>query len=44
MLPVEDEEAVLEFERDMLAGAGAEVVTLMRFEEVKAWPLKRGRD
>jgi len=35
VLLVEDEEAVLEFERDVLAGAGAQVVTLMSFEEVK---------
>ena len=36
VLLVEDEEAVLEFERDVLAGAGAQVVTLMSFEDVKA--------
>ena len=36
MLLVEDEEAVLEFERDVLTGAGAQVVTLMSFEEVKS--------
>ena len=35
VLLVEDEEAVLEFERDVLTGAGAQVVTLMSFEEVK---------
>ncbi len=35
VLLVEDEEAVLEFERDVLAGAGAQVVTLTSFEEVK---------
>ncbi|HEY7098364.1 MAG TPA: GAF domain-containing protein [Terriglobales bacterium] len=35
ILLVEDEEAVLEFERDVLAGAGARVVTLMNAEEVK---------
>ncbi len=35
VLLVEDEEAVLEFERDVLAGAGAQVVTLMSFEDVK---------
>jgi two-component system NtrC family sensor kinase len=35
VLLVEDEEAVLEFERDVLAGAGAEVVALMSGEEVK---------
>ena len=33
---VEDEEAVLEFERDVLTGAGAEVVTLMSSEDVKS--------
>ena len=36
VLLVEDEEAVLEFERDVLAGAGAQVVTLMNFEDVKS--------
>jgi signal transduction histidine kinase/CheY-like chemotaxis protein len=36
ILLVEDEEAVLEFERDVLAGAGAQVTTLMNGEEVKA--------
>ncbi len=36
VLLVEDEEAVLEFERDVLAGAGAQVVTLMNGDEVKA--------
>jgi len=35
VLLVEDEEAVLEFERDVLTGAGAQVVTLMTFEDVK---------
>jgi two-component system NtrC family sensor kinase len=35
ILLVDDEEAVLEFERDVLAGAGANVVTLMNAEEVK---------
>ena len=35
VLLVEDEEAVLEFERDVLTGAGAQVVTLMSFEDVK---------
>lgn len=35
VLLVEDEEAVLEFERDVLAGAGAHVIPLMRAEEVK---------
>jgi two-component system NtrC family sensor kinase len=35
VLLIEDEEAVMEFERDVLTGAGAQVVTLMNFEEVK---------
>jgi len=35
VLLVEDEEAVLEFERDVLVGAGAQVVALMHLEEVK---------
>src|SRR4029077_14594588 len=35
VLLVEDEEAVLEFERDVLVGAGAQVVALMNLEEVK---------
>jgi DNA-binding response OmpR family regulator len=36
ILLAEDEEAVLEFERDVLAGAGAQVVTLMNAAEVRA--------
>ena len=36
ILLVEDEEAVLEFERDVLTGAGAEVVTVMDVEDVQA--------
>jgi len=36
VLLVENEEAVLEFERDVLAGAGAEVVTAMNADELKA--------
>jgi len=36
VLLVEDEEAVLEFERDVLTGAGAQVVALVNLEEVKA--------
>jgi two-component system NtrC family sensor kinase len=36
VLLVEDEEAVLEFERDVLAGAGAQVTTLMNSDEVQA--------
>jgi two-component system, NtrC family, sensor kinase len=35
ILLVEDEEAVLEFERDVLAGAGAQVTTSMNSEQVK---------
>ncbi len=35
VLLVEEEEAVLEFERDVLAGAGAGVVTATRSEDVK---------
>ncbi len=35
ILLVEDEEAVLEFERDVLAGAGAQVTTSMNGEQVK---------
>ena len=44
VLLVEDEEAVLEFERDVLAGAGARVVTLMNGEEVKARLLQESFD
>ncbi|HKD01993.1 MAG TPA: ATP-binding protein [Terriglobales bacterium] len=36
ILLVEDEEAVLEFERDVLTGAGAQVTALMNAEEVKS--------
>jgi len=35
VLLVEEEEAVLEFERDVLAGAGAEVVTAKKAEDVR---------
>jgi DNA-binding response OmpR family regulator len=35
VLLVEEEEAVLEFERDVLAGAGADVITATRSEDVK---------
>jgi len=35
VLLVEEEEAVLEFERDVLAGAGANVVTAVKSEDVK---------
>ncbi len=44
VLLVEDEEAVLEFERDVLAGAGAQVVTLMSFEEMKTRLLQQSSD
>ncbi len=36
ILLVEDEAAVLEFERDVLAGAGAQVITLTTAEEMKS--------
>ena len=36
VLLIESEEAVLEFERDVLTGAGAEVVTSMNVEEMKS--------
>jgi PAS domain S-box-containing protein len=36
MLLVEDEEAVLEFERDVLVGAGAQVVTAMSADEARS--------
>ena len=36
ILLVENEEAVLEFERDVLAGAGAEVVTCMGGEQLRS--------
>jgi PAS domain S-box-containing protein len=36
VLLIENEEAVLEFERDVLTGAGAEVVTAMHAEEMKS--------
>src|SRR5271165_5038963 len=35
VLLVEDEEAVLEFERDVLVGSGADVVTAMNIEDTK---------
>src|ERR1700680_3664817 len=44
VLLVEDEEAILEFERDVLAGAGAKVATLMSGDEVKARLLKESFD
>jgi len=44
VLLVEDEEAVLEFERDVLTGAGARVVTLMSGDEVKARLLQESFD
>jgi PAS domain S-box-containing protein len=42
VLLVEDEEAVLEFERDVLVGAGAEVVTSMSVEDTQQ-QLRNGR-
>jgi two-component system NtrC family sensor kinase len=36
ILVVEDEESVLEFERDVLAGAGAKVVTASTFDNMKS--------
>jgi PAS domain S-box-containing protein len=36
VLLIENEEAVLEFERDVLTGAGAEVVTSMSIDEMKS--------
>jgi PAS domain S-box-containing protein len=36
ILLVEDEEAVLEFERDVLAGAGAQVTTVTSLEQMKS--------
>jgi len=44
ILLVESEEAVLEFERDVLAGAGAEVVTCMGGEELRSLLNKRPFD
>jgi len=44
VLLVEEEEAVLEFERDVLAGAGATVVTARNGEEVKTRLLSEGFD
>ena len=44
VLLVESEEAVLEFERDVLAGAGAEVVTSMNAEEMKSLLQKQSFD
>ncbi len=44
LLLVEDEEAVLEFERDVLAGAGAQVITSMSCEEMKVQLLNRSFD
>ncbi|HSB76997.1 MAG TPA: ATP-binding protein, partial [Terriglobales bacterium] len=42
LLLVEDEEAVLEFEREVLAGAGAEVVAATHFEQARS--LVTGRE
>lgn len=44
ILLMEDEQAVMEFERDVLAGAGAQVTALMDAEEVKARLLKEPFD
>ena len=44
VLLVEEEEAVLEFERDVLAGAGATVVTAKNAEDVKTRMLSEGFD
>lgn len=44
VLLVEEEEAVLEFERDVLAGAGATVVTAKSSQEVKDRMLSEGFD
>jgi PAS domain S-box-containing protein len=44
VLLVESEEAVLEFERDVLAGAGAEVVAAMNSEEMKSLLQKQSFD
>jgi PAS domain S-box-containing protein len=44
VLLIENEEAVLEFERDVLTGAGAEVVTSMNAEEMKSLLSKQSFD
>jgi two-component system NtrC family sensor kinase len=44
VLLIENEEAVLEFERDVLTGAGAEVVTSMNVEEMKSLLQKQSFD
>jgi two-component system NtrC family sensor kinase len=44
VLLIENEEAVLEFERDVLTGAGAEVVTSMNAEEMKSLLRKQSFD
>jgi PAS domain S-box-containing protein len=44
VLLVEDEEAVLEFERDVLIGSGADVVTAMTIEETREQLSKGGFD
>jgi len=44
ILLVENEEAVLEFERDVLTGAGAEVVTCMGGEELRSLLNKQAFD
>jgi PAS domain S-box-containing protein len=44
VLLIEEEEAVLEFERDVLAGAGANVVTSKKSQDVKTWMLSEAFD
>ena len=44
VLLIENEEAVLEFERDVLTGAGAEVVTSMNVEEMQSLLRKQSFD
>lgn len=44
VLLVEDEEAVLEFERDVLVGAGAEVVAVMSVDDAKEQVRERSFD
>lgn len=44
ILLVEDEDAVMEFERDVLAGAGAQIVTLMNADELESQLLRHSFD
>jgi len=44
VLLIENEEAVLEFERDVLTGAGAEVISSMNAEEMKSLLLNQSFD